>query len=118
MKIQQVLAWGLSLCLLIILSCSPKVGNEVSKKDNPTPKVESDGSASIQIVEKKFERTDKMPIDPNVRMGTLPNGMKYYIRRNQKPEQRAELRLAVNVGAMQDDNDQKGLAHFIEHLVL
>ncbi len=57
-----------------------------------------------------------LPVDPDIRMGTLDNGLKYYIKKNTKPENRAELRLAVNAGAMQEDDDQQGLAHFVEHM--
>ncbi len=51
-----------------------------------------------------------------MRIGTLPNGIRYYVRRNAKPEQRAELRLVVNAGSILEDNDQRGLAHFLEHM--
>ena len=51
-----------------------------------------------------------------MRIGTLPNGVRYYVRRNAKPEQRAELRLVVNAGSILEDNDQRGLAHFLEHM--
>jgi zinc protease len=57
-----------------------------------------------------------IPMDDSVRTGTLSNGMKYYIRRNVKPEHRAELRLAVNAGSMEENDDQQGLAHFNEHV--
>jgi zinc protease len=57
-----------------------------------------------------------IPFDPNVRTGKLPNGMTYYIRHNAKPEKRVELRLAVNAGAMEENDDQQGLAHFNEHM--
>lgn len=57
-----------------------------------------------------------IPVDKDIRMGYLDNGMKYYIRQNQKPEDRVELRLAVSAGAMQEDDDQQGLAHFVEHM--
>ncbi len=57
-----------------------------------------------------------LPINPNIRMGKLPNGMTYYIMRNTKPEHRAEFRLAVNVGSTQENDDQQGLAHFTEHM--
>lgn len=57
-----------------------------------------------------------MPIDKNVRIGTLPNGMKYYIRKNALPAKRIELRLAVNAGSMQETDAQVGLAHFTEHM--
>ena len=56
-----------------------------------------------------------LPVDPKVRIGTLPNGLKYYIRTNQKPEKRAELRLVVNAGSVLENDDQLGLAHFVEH---
>lgn len=57
-----------------------------------------------------------IPTDPNVRIGTLSNGMKYYIKKNVKPEKKVELRLAVNTGSIMEDDDQKGLAHFMEHM--
>jgi zinc protease len=56
-----------------------------------------------------------LPVDPKVRIGTLPNGLKYYIRANPKPEKRAELRLVVNAGSVLENDEQLGLAHFVEH---
>jgi zinc protease len=60
--------------------------------------------------------TEKIPTDPLVTTGVLENGLSYYIRHNTHPEKRAELRLAVNAGSMQEEDDQRGLAHFIEHM--
>ena len=57
-----------------------------------------------------------LPFDPAVRTGTLDNGLKYYVRANTEPEGRAELRLAVNAGSILEDEDQRGLAHFLEHM--
>jgi zinc protease len=57
-----------------------------------------------------------LPTDPAVKIGTLPNGLRYYIRTNRKPEHRAELRLVVNAGSVLEDDDQRGLAHFVEHM--
>jgi zinc protease len=57
----------------------------------------------------------RVPIDPKIRMGTLPNGLRYYIKKNLKPEKRAELRLAVNAGSILEKDNQLGLAHFVEH---
>ncbi|MCQ2285926.1 MAG: insulinase family protein [Bacteroidales bacterium] len=54
--------------------------------------------------------------DPNVRIGKLENGLTYYIRANKKPENRIEFRLAVNAGSNQENEDQRGLAHFTEHM--
>ena len=58
----------------------------------------------------------QLPVDPNVRIGKLENGLTYYIRHNSKPAQRAEFYLATNVGAFQEEDDQDGLAHFLEHM--
>jgi zinc protease len=60
--------------------------------------------------------TAALPIDPLVTTGQLDNGIRYYIRKNGRPENRAELRLAVNVGSLQEEDDQRGLAHFVEHM--
>lgn len=57
-----------------------------------------------------------MPLDPQISMGKFANGMRYYIRANAKPEKRAELRLVVNAGSILEDDDQQGLAHFVEHM--
>ncbi|MCB0846857.1 MAG: insulinase family protein, partial [Bacteroidetes bacterium] len=57
-----------------------------------------------------------IPFDPQTRVGTLENGMKYYIRKNAKPENFAELRLALNAGSILETDQQQGLAHFVEHM--
>ena len=57
-----------------------------------------------------------LPNDPAARVGKLENGMTYYIRHNDKPAGRAEFYLATNVGALQEEPDQDGLAHFLEHM--
>lgn len=57
-----------------------------------------------------------IPIDANVRIGRLDNGLTYYIRPNARPEERAELRLVVNAGSILEDDDQRGLAHLVEHM--
>jgi len=60
--------------------------------------------------------TQTVPVDTQITQGTLPNGLRYYVRANRKPEKRAELRLAVNVGSLMEEDDQQGLAHFVEHM--
>lgn len=54
--------------------------------------------------------------DTSVIRGVLPNGLTYYVRRNAEPQKRAELRLVVNTGSVLEDADQRGLAHFLEHM--
>lgn len=58
----------------------------------------------------------ELPVDPRVRVGRLDNGLTYYVRRNTSPEDRAELWLVVNAGSILEDADQRGLAHFVEHM--
>lgn len=57
-----------------------------------------------------------IPTDPNVKIGKLENGLTYYIRNNGKPEDKLELRLAINAGSILENEDQQGLAHFVEHM--
>lgn len=57
-----------------------------------------------------------LPLDPAVEHGILDNGLEYFIRANDKPENRIVLRLVVNAGSIQEDSDQLGLAHLVEHM--
>ena len=57
-----------------------------------------------------------LPLDPEVRVGKLDNGMTYYIRHNEKPKGQASFYIYHDVGAIQEDDDQQGLAHFLEHM--
>ena len=57
-----------------------------------------------------------IPADKAVRVGTLPNGMKYYLRHNDKQKNLADFYISHDVGAIQEEDDQQGLAHFLEHM--
>lgn len=57
-----------------------------------------------------------LPVDPDVRIGTLPDGLTYYIRHNDKPANRADFFIAMNVGSVNEEENQRGLAHFLEHM--
>lgn len=57
-----------------------------------------------------------LPVDPAVRIGLLDNGMRYYIRHNEKPKDMANFWIVYDVGAIQEEDDQQGLAHFLEHM--
>ena len=72
--------------------------------------------AFSETVVKFNSLNDKIPSDPKVKIGKLDNGLTFYIKENKKPENRAELHLVVYTGSVQEDNDQLGLAHFIEHM--
>lgn len=58
---------------------------------------------------------EQLPLDPAVTIGKLDNGISYYLRPNDEPENRVYLRLVVNAGSVLEDDDQQGLAHFVEH---
>jgi zinc protease len=60
--------------------------------------------------------TAPLPVDSAVTVGKLPNGLRYYIRVNHEPRDRAELRLVVNVGSILEDSSERGVAHFVEHM--
>lgn len=58
-----------------------------------------------------------LPADPAVRVGTLDNGLAYYVRRNDKPEATLSVRLVVNAGSINESEPGRGVAHFLEHMV-
>jgi zinc protease len=73
-------------------------------------------SAPSQAAARSAPAGETLPTDPAVRVGTLANGLRYYIRANAEPRARAELRLVVNAGSVLEDEDQRGLAHLLEHM--
>src|SRR3954447_2377102 len=64
----------------------------------------------------RYPLSQQMPVDPEVLVGALPNGLRYYVRPNGRPARQAELRLVVKAGSVLEDDDQRGLAHFVEHM--
>lgn len=68
------------------------------------------------ISAQQFKLDSNIPLDPSVRHGKLKNGLTYYIKQNKKPENKVDLRLVINAGSILEDDDQQGLAHFMEHM--
>ena len=102
--------------LLTVAGCAPtpalssadaEVLAEIAGLDTPP-----EGEAS----ERAAGDDATLPFDPDVRRGTLDNGLTYYVLRNAEPQNRAELRLVVNAGSILEDEDQRGLAHMLEHM--
>lgn len=75
------------------------------------------GTAPAVAVPAFPDDDDVLPFDEEVLVGELDNGLRYYIRRNTAPGLRAELRLAVDAGSALEDDDQSGVAHFLEHML-
>lgn len=95
--------------LCIIIACSPKTASIQSPTTSAPPPPPSPPEPIDPLKE-------SIATDERVTIGMLDNGMKYYIQKNVKPENRAELRLALNAGSILEDEDQQGLAHFVEHM--
>lgn len=131
--------WGKHTAALLLLagltwtSCKPgqssgtreanknKPDKTVTATDTSSPlnklnNLSSIGGNTEEVNEPESGMNAPLSFDANVRTGELPNGMRYYIRKNAKPEHRIELRLAVNAGSMQEEDNQRGLAHFVEHM--
>ena len=62
------------------------------------------------------QQMPNIPLDPAVKVGVLPNGLTYYIRHNEWPEKRVDFYIAQKVGSIQEEDNQRGLAHFLEHM--
>ena len=74
-------------------------------------------SLAAPSVEAQYSLDQPIPVDSAVTIGKLDNGISYYLRENHEPEDRLELRLVVNAGSILEDEDQLGLAHFVEHML-
>lgn len=72
--------------------------------------------SSVKTAGAPVDLTRPIPFDATITTATLPNGLKYFVRANRQPEHRASLRLVVNAGSVLEDDDQRGLAHFVEHM--
>ena len=69
--------------------------------------------AMLQVAD---AREKELPVDPELRIGRLENGMTYYIRHNEQPKGRADFWLVQGTGSLVEEDDERGLAHFIEHI--
>ena len=72
--------------------------------------------ASLSVNAQYKDLKEHIPLNPKVKTGELSNGMKYFIMENKKPENRAEIWIKFKVGSLQEEEHQRGLAHFIEHM--
>lgn len=93
--------------MLALAACTPKTtdGGTAHPGDSKPPTTTEQADASPPLA-----------LDAAVRTGVLDNGLTYFIRKHRKPESRVLLWLAVNAGSVLEDDDQRGLAHFVEHM--
>src|SRR5215212_7947873 len=73
-------------------------------------------AAAVPAAQQAPPPAQAIPFDAAVTTGTLPNGLKYYVRTNTRPANRVLLRLAVKTGSIDEADDQQGLAHVLEHM--
>lgn len=99
--------FSVTLAALVIATGSTFA--QVKRKPTPSPK-QKPVAAAQQL------RANLLPVDPDVLIGKLPNGLTYYIRHNEQPKNRAELYLVVKTGSILETDAQQGLAHFTEHM--
>ena len=71
---------------------------------------------AVTSVSAQMDPMAPIPTDPELRTGKLSNGMTYYVRHNEKPKGQADFYILHNVGAIQENDAQQGLAHFLEHM--
>lgn len=93
----------LLLLLLLTSACATQQAAPSARPVPGAPPIPTDPNADL-------------PTDPSITIGTLENGLRYYIRPHRVPGDRAELWLVVDAGSVQEDEDQRGLAHFVEHM--
>lgn len=94
---------ALAIVAILVAGCAP-----IQPAAPPQPAAAAATSAAAD---------EPLPFDPDVRTGTLDNGLRYFVRANQEPENRAELWLVVDAGSTDEEDDQRGLAHFLEHML-
>src|SRR3954454_15119376 len=80
------------------------------------PVVRAQQTAAVQPPARTFSPQDTIPFDAAVKTGTLPNGLRYYVRKNGRPANRVLLRLAVKTGSLDEADDQQGLVDMLDHM--
>jgi zinc protease len=104
--------------LVLAAGCAGRVLDRSSAATLPavTHPAVSTSSSTQAVPAGRIPLDALLPLAPEVRKGRLENGLTYLIRANRRPEARAELRLVVDAGSVLEDEDQRGLAHFVEHM--
>ncbi|MEO6150106.1 MAG: insulinase family protein [Mucilaginibacter sp.] len=101
----------LFIAALALLVASNGAFAQVKKKPVPSPR-----SKPANVAQQVKSNSTALPVDANVIIGKLPNGLTYYIRQNSMPQNRAELYLVTKAGSILETDAQQGLAHFTEHM--
>ena len=104
---------ALVLTLIITLGCATQTGSAAeAQAAGSTESAADSGTVDAQ----QTAEADRLELNTAVRHGTLENGLTYYVQQNSRPEDRVQLRLVVNAGSILEEEDERGLAHFVEHM--
>ena len=118
--------FGVLLALLsaVLVACSvqpvpapvsePAAAPVATEVPAPTPPPETVAPTPVPVAELTSDSV--LPLDPVVTYGTLSNGMTYYIRHNEEPRNRVQLMMVVRAGSVLEEESERGLAHFVEHM--
>lgn len=101
--------------LILVVAFAPAAGLAATPASPATAKPKP-AATNPGVTTRPLALTDTLRTDPLVRTGRLPNGLRYFVRRNARPEHRVALRLVVDAGSNLETDDQQGLAHFCEHM--
>ncbi len=101
---------ALLLLAALALGCAPTMVKA------PAPAPVPEGPVQGPAATPALALGDVIPIDPAIVSGRLANGLTYFVRQNAEPPDRVELRLVVDAGSVLEEDDQRGLAHFVEHM--
>lgn len=125
----RLLAGLLVLIALLVSACegieSPSASSPATTESSAEPAEASappaeeteQAQAYLDLDSDTLDMNAPIALDPSIRKATLDNGLTYYIRHNTEPANRATLMLVINAGSLQEDEDQLGLAHFVEHMM-
>lgn len=105
---------ALALALTLTVSCTTSSGSDLPTTASVEPPVSASPVTTTTV---DMALAEALPRDPEVKVGVLDNGLTYYLKENDSPGGRAELRLVVDAGSVQEDPDQSGTAHFLEHMM-
>jgi zinc protease len=120
-RIARALSAAVSMLAAAALLASASVPAHAQTRTRPHPPART-GTAQAPATRPRTSGSARvgadslLPADTSVVIGHLPNGLTYYLRHNEEPRHRAELRLVVNAGSVLEDPDQRGLAHLVEHM--
>lgn len=108
------------LLLSLLSACSGKKEKTQAKPTSPgnvqATAIDAGMEVALPLVDLPSSPDSALPLDSKITSGTLENGLTYYILPNTLPEKRAEFWMSINAGSFQEDEDQRGLAHFLEHM--